>query len=133
MIGPFASRQFAAFVLAGGIAAAVNFGSRILLSHWLGFSTAILLAYLMGMATAFVLTRVFVFRATTQPVHRSILWFTSVNLLAVAQTWLISMGLAHHLLPGLGVTWHVQEIAHGAGVMVPVFTSYLGHKWLSFR
>ena len=43
------------FLLTGGIAAAVNFGSRIVYSNWLGFSTAVVLAYITGMITAFVL------------------------------------------------------------------------------
>jgi hypothetical protein len=33
----------------------------------------------------------------------------------------------------MGVTAYVPEIAHGVGVAVPVFTSYLGHKHFSFR
>ena len=133
MIRPFASREFAAFVATGGIAAAVNFASRILYDHWMGFSAAVIVAYLTGMVTAFVLARVFVFRATTQPLHRSGGWFVLVNLLALAQTWVVSMALADHVLPWLGIERYVAEIAHAVGVAVPVFTSYLGHKRWSFR
>lgn len=53
--------------------------------------------------------------------------------MAVLQTLAVSMGLALYVLPALGVTRHVAEIAHAVGVIVPVFTSYLGHKHLSFR
>ena len=53
--GGFLSRQFVLFLATGGFAALVNFGSRILLSHWLSFSWAVVLAYLAGMGTAFVL------------------------------------------------------------------------------
>ena len=45
----------------------------------------------------------------------------------------ISMLLAYWALPALGVQAFVHEIAHAVGVMVPVFTSYLGHKHFSFR
>jgi putative flippase GtrA len=133
MIRAFASRQFVAFLATGGIAAAVNFGSRILYDRWMGFSAAVIVAYLTGMVTAFVLARVFVFAGSTQPLHRSGGWFVLVNLVAVAQTWAVSLWLAHSLLPSLGVRWHVPEIAHAVGVAVPVFTSYLGHKRWSFR
>jgi putative flippase GtrA len=133
VIRAFASRQFASFIVTGGIAAAVNFGSRILFDRWMGFSAAVVLAYATGMVTAFVLARLFVFAKTTQPLHRAGGWFVLVNLVAVAQTWLVSVGLANHLLPWLGVERFVPEIAHAVGVAVPVFTSYLGHKRWSFR
>jgi putative flippase GtrA len=42
------------------------------------------------------------------------------------------MLLAYYLLPWLGVTRHVFEIAHAVGVVVPVFASYLGHRRWSF-
>lgn len=129
----FFSRQFLAFLVTGGIAAAVNFGSRILYNQWMGYSAAIVLAYLTGMATAFLLARAFVFQESTQTLHRSAFYFTLVNLAAVAQTWIVSVVLACYLLPALGIDRYVREIAHGAGVVVPVFTSYLGHKRWSFR
>lgn len=133
MIGHFASRQFLVFLLTGGFAAAVNVGSRVLYSKSMGFSTAVVLAYLTGMVTAFVLARLFVFRASTQTWWRSALFFVVVNALAVLQTWGISMLMRQWLLPAVGVTQFVDLIAHGCGVVVPVFTSYLGHKRWSFR
>lgn len=133
MIGAFRSRQFLVFLLTGGIAAAVNFGSRILYNQWMGFSAAIVLAYITGMATAFVLARLFVFRNSQRALHHSALYFVLVNGVAVLQTWAISLLLADWLLPALGVRQYMHELAHAAGVVVPVFTSYLGHKHLSFK
>ena len=133
MIGAFRSRQFLVFLLTGGIAAAVNFGSRILYNQWMGFSAAIVLAYVTGMVTAFVLARLFVFRDSQRALHHSALYFVLVNGVAVLQTWAISLLLADWLLPALGVHQYVHELAHAAGVVVPVFTSYLGHKHLSFK
>lgn len=133
MIRQFASRQFLFFLLTGGLAAVVNFASRITYDVWFDFSTAIILAYLTGMVTAFILARTFVFTESRTTLRRSVLRFSLVNLAAVAQTWLISMGLAMFALPALGVTRFVPEIAHAVGVMVPAFTSYLGHKYWSFR
>ncbi len=133
MIQQFASRQFLVFLLTGGMAAALNFGSRIVYSHWLSFSFAVILAYVTGMITAFVLARLFVFKESRQSVQRSAVFFILVNLVAILQTWGISMGLAFFALPALGVTLYAQEISHAVGVVVPVFTSYIGHKRWSFR
>lgn len=133
MIQQFKSKQFLAFLITGGFAAAVNFGSRILYNLWTSFSLAIVLAYITGMITAFVLARLFVFRESTQSLHHSALYFVLVNVAAVAQTWVVSMGLAKYVLPAMGIAGYVEEIAHAVGVMVPVFTSYIGHKRLSFR
>lgn len=132
-MGNFLSKQFVIFLLTGGTAAAVNFGSRILYNQWLSFSSAIVLAYVTGMVTAFILAKLFVFKDSQQALHKSIMFFCLVNLVAVLQTWLISMGLAYYLLPSLGVTQFVPEIAHATGVIVPVFSSYVGHKYWSFR
>ncbi|TRO82714.1 GtrA family protein [Desulfuromonas acetexigens] len=133
MIQQFMSRQFFAFLITGGVAAIVNFGSRILYNFWIDFPLAIIFAYISGMVTAFVLAKIFVFRASQQALHRSAVFFIIVNLFAVLQTWLISMGMAYYALPSLGVTAYVREIAHACGVVVPVFTSYIGHKRWSFR
>lgn len=133
MIQQFMSRQFLTFLLTGGTAAAVNFGSRIVYSFWFSFSTAVILAYLTGMVTAFVLAKLFVFKDTEQSVHRSALFFVLVNVVAVLQTWGISLVLAFYVLPAVGVEHFVDEIAHAVGVAVPVFSSYWGHKRWSFR
>lgn len=127
------SPQFLKFLVTGGIAAAVNFGSRFVFNLWASYSVAVVLAYLAGMVTAFVLARLFVFGGGSQSVRRSALLFAAVNLVAIAQTWAISMALAYWVLPALGVQRFVLEIAHFVGIVVPAFTSYLGHKRWSFR
>lgn len=127
------TRQFLVFLVTGGTAAAVNFFSRILFNQWLSFSSSVILAYVVGMITAFTLAKLFVFKSGQQSLHKSIMFFVLVNVVAVIQTWLISMGLAYYLLPAMGVTVAVKEIAHAVGVAVPVFTSYIGHKKWSFR
>jgi len=133
MIRTMFSRQFVLFVLAGGVAAGANFGSRILYSHWCGFTMAIVLAYITGMITAFVLSRAFVFRDSAQPLHHSAFYFVLVNLVAVLQTWAVTAVLAFYILPLLSVTAYRMELAHAVGVVVPVFSSYVGHKRFSFR
>ncbi|RYF02318.1 MAG: GtrA family protein [Comamonadaceae bacterium] len=132
MLASFRSRQFFAFLVAGGLAALANFIARIVLNQWMPFSWAVLLAYCVGMVTAFVLTRAFVFTDSRQQAHKSAAFFVLVNAVAVLQTWAVSIVLARYVLPSLGVERFVHEIAHAVGVVVPVFTSYLGHKRWSF-
>jgi putative flippase GtrA len=133
VIRQFMSRQFLVFLLTGGLAAAVNFGSRIVYNQWVEFSIAVILAYITGMITAFLLARAFVFTDGSQSVQRSATFFVLVNAIAVLQTWAISMLLAYYVLHWVGIIRFVPEIAHAVGVVVPVFTSYLGHKRWSFR
>lgn len=127
------STTFFLFLLTGGFSAAVNWGSRIVYNMWMPYSYAIVLAYLTGMACAFVLAKTFVFTTSSQTTGRSALLFALVNVAAVAQTWAVSMLLAFHVFPALGMTWYAREIAHAIGVAVPVFTSYVGHKRLTFK
>ena len=49
--------RFLRFLLSGGVAAAVNWLSRILFSQWLDYGTAVTLAFFCGMRTGFVLFR----------------------------------------------------------------------------
>lgn len=128
-----ASRQFMLFLLAGGVAAAANFGSRILFSLVFSYVPAIVLAYCAGMITAFTLNRRFVFIGADNPLHTQAAWFVAINLLAVLQTLSVSLILARWLFPVTGMTFHPETVAHAFGVAVPVVTSYIGHKALTFR
>jgi putative flippase GtrA len=121
------------FLLAGGVAATLNFGSRIVLSLLLPYPVAVTLAYFFGMATAFVLNRRFVFTGSTNPLHHQALWFVTVNLVALVQTVVVSVLLADFILPRAGLTWHADEIAHAVGIVTPILTSYLGHRRFTFR
>lgn len=121
------------FVAAGGIAAVVNVGSRIVLNRWMPYSAAIVVAYVIGMLTAFTLNRLFVFRKTVNPLHRQAFWFTLVNLAAILQTLIVSLALARWLFPAVAFHWHAETVAHAFGVAAPVLTSFIGHKHLSFK
>lgn len=46
-------QKFFKFLVAGGLAALVNFGSRILLNNFMPYAQAIIIAYCIGMLTAF--------------------------------------------------------------------------------
>jgi len=127
------SRQFGAFLVVGGIAAVANISSRIGFSHLMPYAPAIVCAYIVGMTVAFLLNRTFVFRTPSHGLQHQVLWFIAVNLAAVTQTLVVSLLLARWLFPMLGVQQHMETLSHVVGVLVPVGTSYLGHRFITFR
>ncbi|MEO0466509.1 MAG: GtrA family protein [Pseudomonadota bacterium] len=124
--------RFLRFVLVGGGAAAVNIASRWLLSFVTGYQVAIVIAYLIGMLTAFILMRIWVFDDSGDGAGKELVKFAIVNGVALLQVWGVSMGLFLYLLPAIGWTWEPKLLAHTIGVLSPVITSYLGHKYFSF-
>lgn len=131
--GATEAARFGRYLLAGGAAAAANYGSRFVFSTWMPFEAAVVLAFLVGLVTGFTLMRQFVFDAAGKPVRAQAVKYLGVNLLALAQTLLVSSVLARWLLPLLGVETYVEAIAHAFGVAVPVVTSYFGHRHATFR
>lgn len=128
------SPQFVRFLLAGGTAAAANYGSRFAFGHWMGYGASIVLAYLVGMTVAFVLMRQHVFTASRGALWPQVTKFVAVNMLAVLQTLLISLVLARCVFPAFGMASDPAEaVAHMVGVVVPVVTSYFGHRMLTFK
>lgn len=127
------SRQFSRFILVGAVAAAANIGSRILFDQWMAFVPSMILAFIVGLSTAFVLNRSWVFIKSGKHWLNEASWFTAVNILGLIQTIAISVALAKYLLPALGMTEHAELIGHSIGVVVPVITSYLGHKHITFK
>ena len=125
--------QFVRFLFAGGIAAGANYGSRFLFSRWVGYEQAIVLAYLVGMFVAFTLMRGHVFEAKGKALAPQVSKFVAVNVLAALQTLIISVVLARWVFPDMGVVENAEALAHLVGVLVPVVTSYFGHKFLTFR
>ena len=127
------SARFLRFLVSGALAALVNFGSRIVFSLWLPYPTAIVLAWLAGLTSGFLLMRTLAFSDATNQTWSQVVWFIGINLLALLQTLVISLVTARWILPAAGVSTHAETIAHAIGVLVPVVTSYFGHKHLSFR
>ncbi|WP_291493065.1 GtrA family protein [Desulfurella sp.] len=126
-------RQFYKFLLSGGIAAFANFGSRFFYSEFVNFGLAVVLAYLTGMLVAFILFRLFVFKKSIQPIKKSILYFIMVNIIALIQVYIISIGLADYIFPYIKFNFYPEAVAHAIGISVPTFVSFIGHKRFSFR
>lgn len=115
------------------MAATANFGSRILFSEFMTYTPAIITAYCVGMLTAFLLNRVFVFKKASNRIHQQAVRFVLINVAAALQTLLISLLFARIIFPDADMNFHPQAVAHAIGVVIPVATSYLGHKHFTFR
>ena len=126
------TKQFLLFIFAGGFAALINILTRAILSLFINFSSSVLISYLIGMIIAFLLTKKFVFLTKSLDNKKSFLTFSLVNLLAVFQTFFISIYFRNLLLNKLSEDSLANLLSHSIGVFFPVFTSFLGHKYLSF-
>ena len=116
----------------GGIAAAVNLGSRYLLNRFMSFEAAVAIAYLFGMTTAYVLAKLFVFAKSGRSVASEFRRFAIVNIFALMLVWTISVGLARYVFPAIGFVWHAEDLAHLIGVLAPAVTSYFAHRIYTF-
>lgn len=119
-------------MLIGGFAALVNWLVRFPIERWIGFEAAVVVSYLVAMTTAFLLNRAYVFPATARHWRDQYVRFGLVNLIALAQVFVVSVALARGLFPAVGFAWHAEAVAHAIGLASPVLTSYWGHKRFSF-
>lgn len=126
------TREFVSFVLAGGIAAGVNWGSNIGLNLFMPLEASVVIAYLIGMTTAFTLTRLFVFAPSGRSAEQEYIRFALVNMIALVQVWIVTIALARLLLPAIGWTFMPEATSHLVGVASPIVTSYFGHKYFTF-
>ena len=126
-------KQFLIFLITGGIAAFSNVISRLGLSKIFQFEIAIILAYLIGMLIAYILAKKFVFFNSKKSIKSSVAGFVFINFLAIMQTWLVSIGIKAILIQFIETIFFIELIAHTTGVLVPVFTSFFGHKYISFN
>jgi putative flippase GtrA len=127
------TRQFVLFLVSGGVAALLNWGSRFLFSLWMPFEWAVVCAFGVGLATGFILMRTIAFDGRGKPALPQAGRYAVVNAAALAQTWIVSVLLARWALPAVGVTTHAEAIGHLVGVLVPVFTSFIAHRKYTFR
>ena len=127
------SKGFFKFIFTGGIAALVNIFTRFIFSFFLNFTLSILFSYLIAMLLAYFLARSFVFKKSKKPFFSSLAVFSLVNLFAICQTLLISLITKEYLSDKILNIQYIYFISHTLGVVTPVFTSFIGHKYLSFK
>jgi len=79
------------------------------------------------------MSKLFVFETSRGPLGAQYFRFWLVNLAALIQVWLISVGLIYWIFPAIGWTFHAELIAHTIAVGSPVLTSYYAHKAFTFK
>lgn len=124
--------RFLAFVLASGLSVPVNLVSRMLFSLVVPFELAIALSHFCGMATAFTLSKLFVFDPSGKTLWAEFSRFALVNVLSLAQTWIVAVGLLRFVWPAVGLDYYPELSAHVIGLATSAFTAYVGHKRLTF-
>ena len=127
------ARRALRYLACGGLAAAVNWGSRFAWSLTLPFGLAVVAAYATGMVTAFVLFRRFVFDASGSRLAAQARNFVIVNLLGVAQTWVLAIVLVDRVLPAVRWTFQPEACGHAVAIAAPVVSSWFGHRYFTFR
>jgi len=133
VIKAFKSKQFISFLVVGGFSAIINFGSRFFYDNYTSFGNAVILAYITGMITAFTLSKIFVFKESVNSTKKEFFYFTLVNIVAVIQTYIISIGFAEYIFPKIMFNFYPHSVGHAIGVIFPVFTSFIGHKYFTFK
>lgn len=126
-------RKIILFGLVGGLAAAVNLLARFVINYFTSFELAVVLAFPFGLLTAYFLSRAYVFGPSGRSRASELTRFLQVNLVALIFVWGISVGLANIIFPAVHFTWHAEDVAHAIGVLAPALTSYIGHRYYSFR
>ena len=132
VVSLYLSGEFGKFVLAGGMAAALNFASRFVFEPYMPYAAAVAAAYGVGVVTAFTLNRIFVFPASGKPLHHEISWFFLFNALAFPVVIGASAGLAW--LFGQAVDKPLAKAAaHAVGIALPALVNFVAHKFVTFR
>jgi energy-coupling factor transport system substrate-specific component len=133
---PLARRTFNSpqgrFLIAGGIAALVNWLVRFPVELVLPYFAALLVATCIGMTCGFLLYRAWVFPGSARPLRQQIRDFIIVNLTGQA-TMLAVAALVRQLLISVAV-WTVLAgaSAHALGIAVGAIVNYLGHRHVTF-
>ena len=83
------------------------------------------------MIVAFLVTNWFGFTSKNN-LSKSFAAFVLVNITAIAQTYFIKMWSKDIIFPFLKISIFVELSSHILGVLFQVFTSFLGHKYISF-
>ena len=100
--------RFARFLTVGGLAAGTNFTSR------------------------FAWSLVLLFAGSPLPIGVQARNFAIVNAIGATLTFLTATLLVRGVFPAIGFTWHAETIGHALAIVVPVATSWIGHRRFTF-
>lgn len=133
MTGIFFNQEFFKFLLAGGIAAAANLLSRMVFGLFLNYPTSIVLAFLVGLSTGYLLFRLFVFAKGENSIYQQLSYFIIINALALVFTLITSLFFYYAIFSSMKDIFLGETTAHFIGIAATTVTSYVGHKYLTFK
>ena len=91
---------------------------------------AVILSYILGMIVAFILFKVIVFKQDVD-IIKSLIKFIIVNIIGILLTYYISI-CVYSYLKSYDILF-VKEFSHFLGLSITAFTSFIGHKYFSFK
>ncbi|MGP8233557.1 MAG: GtrA family protein [Methylovirgula sp.] len=131
-VNPRLSSAAVKFLIAGGLATAINWLVRFPLSIVLPFSAAVAIAYMIGMVAGFLLYSRWVFPPTSIPLASQIGRFIAVNIAGGVAVVILAPLLARSLESGGFDQGAAQAIGHGLAIAIGAVINYFGHKLITF-
>jgi putative flippase GtrA len=128
----FFTRQFLLFLCVGGLAAFLNWLSRILLSQWLFFDWAVTVAYGIGILVAFLLNSFLVFPKSTKPKKQQARDFFITNICFFPVVWISAIEV-NSILQYYEVIRYTEAIAHAIALGIPMLATFLIYKFIAFK
>lgn len=120
------------FLIAGGLATAINWLIRFPLSTFLPFTAAVAVAYMIGMVAGFLLYSRWVFPRTNTPLANQIGRFIAVNIAGGVAVVALAPLLAQALEGGGLDQGPAEAISHGFAIAAGAVINYFGHKLITF-
>jgi putative flippase GtrA len=125
--------QFIKFLISGTISTLINLFVRFCLSFFISYPAAIIISYLIGMMTSYIIFKMWVFQSQRHNLLQQLGYYLVINLLGLAQTIFVSLWLFHYIFTGINGIILRETLSHIIGLSVPIVSSYIGHKYLTFR
>lgn len=121
------------FLVAGALAALVNWVARFPLDLLMPFAAAVVGATAIGMVCGFLLYRAWVFPGSPRPLVVQIRDFVLVNLVGMAVMVSVAIALRSVLIAAIGHEAVAAAVAHAGGIAVGAAANFLGHRHITFR
>lgn len=122
----------ARFLLAGGIAAGVNWLARFPLEEIMPFWAAVLGALAIGMVCGFWLYELWVFPGSPRPLKYKVRDFLAVNAVTQAVMFVVAVALRSLAIAmGVEARW-AGAGAHFLGIAAGAVVSFFGHRSVTF-
>lgn len=127
------NRQFIKFMVSGSISTLVNILSRFSLGFFISYPSSIVVSYIIGMATSYLIFKLWVFKTQRNNILRQLSCFLLINFIGLGQTLLISIILVNYVFFSIQPVLIKETLAHIIGLAIPIATSYIGHKHVTFK